>query len=58
MAMDKPLKPGNEAPKSGIYRQNPGTYEVTVDQGERMPPGPKGSHFTYKLVREARHKAK
>jgi hypothetical protein len=56
--MTKGLKPGNEAPKSGIYRQNPGNNEVTVDRGEKLPPGPKGSHPTYTLIREARHKGK
>ena len=54
--MAKPLKPGQAAPESGIYRRNPGKLEVTVDKGEILPPGPKGSHPSYELVRKAAHK--
>lgn len=54
--MAKSLKPGEPAPTSGIYRRSPGKDEVTVDKGETLPPGPKGSHPKYELVRPARHK--
>lgn len=49
------LKPGQPAPKSGQY-QNTGTKtEVTVVQGEPLPPTPaKGQG--YKLVDATKHK--
>lgn len=57
-----PLKPGNEAPKSGQY----GVYgprgrdlrrEVTVVQGDRLPPTQKPGQ-TYRLDDETKHQRK
>ncbi len=56
---NKPLKPGNIAPRSGQYRQigpRGGLgKEVTVPKGTVLPPGPKGT--TYKLVDATKNKS-
>jgi hypothetical protein len=56
--MGKPLRPGNEAPKSGQYQivgprggQGP---ERTATKGKPLPPTP-GPNMTYKLVDPTKH---
>lgn len=57
---EKPLKPGNHAPKSGQYeivgpRGGETGNERTVTKGEPLPPTPKPGQV-YKLVDETKHK--
>jgi hypothetical protein len=57
----QPLKPGNEAPKSGQYKEigpkgGQGGREVTSVKGEPLPPTTK-SGSTYKLVDVTKNKS-
>jgi hypothetical protein len=56
MSKTKNLRPGERASSSGIYKAVGTKREVTVDKGERMPPGTKGTHPRYHIVRKAKHK--
>jgi hypothetical protein len=49
-----PLRPGDAAPVSGIYRRNDGEQVVSTE-GRPLPPGPKPG-TTYKPVTPAKHK--
>lgn len=51
----KGLHPGNIAPVSGQYRNNQTKTEVTVTQGEPLPPTPQKGQ-TYDLVDKTKHK--
>ncbi len=54
MSKTKGLKPGNEVPVSGQYKNTKTGTEVTSVKGEPLPPGPKGSK--YNLVDKTKHK--
>jgi hypothetical protein len=47
------LRPGHKAPDSGQYHSSKTGGEVTSEQGERLPPGPKGTRYT--LVDRTKH---
>ena len=49
------FKPGDEAPRSGQYRNTTTGHEVTVVRGEPLPPTPKSGQ-RYTLVDPTRHK--
>lgn len=52
---EKLFRPGDKAPRSGQYRNTTTGYEVTVTQGEPLPPTP-GSGQQYRLADPTRHK--
>ena len=41
----KGLKPGNIAPKSGIYTPSKGGAQVAISKGDRLPPTKAGGTF-------------
>jgi len=55
MSAKRTFRSGEKAPKSGQYRNNRTRTEVTVTQGEPLPPTPgKGQRYT--LVDPTKHK--
>ncbi len=52
--MNKPLKPGNVTPTSGIYQPSNGGTQVALSEGDRIPPTDKGG--TYRLVQPTKKK--
>jgi len=57
VAVSKPtkgVKPGQQAPKSGQYKQPGKSTEVTAVQGKPMPPGAPGKKWV--LVDPTKHK--
>lgn len=49
------IKTGQIAPKSGQYRVSGSKTEVTLIQGKKVPPTPKGA-TKFTLVDETKHK--
>lgn len=45
MTMAGGLKPGNIAPKSGIYTPSKGGAQVAISKGDRLPPTKPGGTF-------------
>ena len=60
MANNKPLKPGNSAPRSGQYREvgprGGQGREITATKGETLPPTTKQGS-SYKLVDATKNKS-
>ena len=56
--MAKPItvKTGEKAPVSGIYKPSGSTHEITLDQGEKVPPNNEGKRPFFTLVRATKHK--
>lgn len=55
MSTKRKFRPGQKAPTSGQYRNTKTKTEVTVTQGEPLPPTP-GKHQPYILVDPTKHK--
>ena len=55
MSAKRTFRPGERAPKSGQYRNTKTKTEVTVTQGEPLPPTPKKDQ-KYTLVDPTKHK--
>ena len=52
---NKPLKPGQQAPSSGQYKNTKTGNEITGVKGKPLPPTPAPGQ-SYKLVDKTKHK--